>query len=228
MHEQAAVLFSAGVTRLAAALLVSLALATSQIAFAFVTALAALIPSPPLLAAAGVSGLIAALLFVTGGADEGLGGSVAALCLVLAVCLLAMAWARRRALERGTDVAIAILIVCSVFALVAIGSAGLDLTRLHQSARAMPSAVVLLSALAAASWMRPSPAPTAPDACAFPAHLVAAPFSEPRVRRTVKARVGSKPGPGGETVSWSSTSACSRAFSVEAVCAAGCGRARAG
>jgi len=153
LHHRPARSVSNAVVRCAATVFVTVALGASQFAFAFVTMLAVMVPSTPVLTGAGISGLVAALLVVINGA-HGPRGFVAGLSAGVALCLLAMAWVQRGTLRRSTDGAMAVLIACGACAVVAIAAAGLEVTRLNQSAKAMPSAVVLTSALAAAAWTR--------------------------------------------------------------------------
>jgi heat shock protein HtpX len=151
-HETPAVLpFSTAVSRLIAILAVALGWLAGQIAFGLVAMLAAFAPAAALLNAAAAAAFTAAAVAVRDGVDEHT-GFAAVLLVALGAALLAAAWVRRGETSRLAGVAGGIIGVGAALAVVAIGLGGFEPIRLHQGARAVPSAAILLAALAAACF----------------------------------------------------------------------------
>ena len=151
-HETAAALpFSAAVSRLIAILAMGLGWLVGQIAFGLVALLAAFAPAAALLNAAAAAAFTAAAVAVRDGIDEQT-GFAAVLLVALGAALLAAAWVRREEASRLAGVAGGILGVAATLAVVAVGLGGVEPIRLHQGARAVPSAAILLAALAAACF----------------------------------------------------------------------------
>jgi Zn-dependent protease with chaperone function len=128
----------------------AMVLAFSQIAVAFVALLGLLKPSLPLLAGAGLAALTAAGLLLRDHASTtyliGMALPVAAIGLML----LGLAWGHRHDDRIRAQPFVALIALPAAVAIAALTMNGIDAVRLHQSARAMPSATVLLVALAGA------------------------------------------------------------------------------
>jgi Zn-dependent protease with chaperone function len=135
--------------RLVVLTVATIVLALWQVAVALVALLAWRKPTTPLLAGAGAAGLTAAALLLR---DDG-AGYLVAMSLPLAatsVMFLGLAWTRRKAPQDGTRPFITALALAAVCTIVAVSTRGIDLVSLHRAARAVPSATVLLVALAGA------------------------------------------------------------------------------
>ena len=128
----------------------AMVLAFSQIAVAFVALLALLKPSMPLLAGAGLAAVTAAGLLLRDHTSTtyliGMSLPLAAIGLML----IGLAWGHRHDDRGRTQPFIALIALPAAVALAALTMNGVDAVRLHQSVRAMPSATVLLVALAGA------------------------------------------------------------------------------
>ncbi len=122
-------------------------LAFSQIAVAFVALLAWKKPTTPLLVGAGTAAVTAAaILHRDYGGEYLLAASLPV--VILGVMFLGLAWGHRKASQTGTRPYIAILALAAACTVVAVTMNGVDIVSLHRSARAIPSATVLLAALA--------------------------------------------------------------------------------
>jgi Zn-dependent protease with chaperone function len=135
--------------RLVVVTVAAIVLALSQVAVALVALLAWRKPTTPLLAGAGAAVLTAAALLLR---DYG-AGYLVAMSLPLAatsVMFLGLAWTRRKAPHDGTRPLIAALALAAWCTIVAVSTRGSDLVSLHRATRAVPSATVLLVALAGA------------------------------------------------------------------------------
>jgi Zn-dependent protease with chaperone function len=125
-------------------------LALSQIAVAFVALLAWLKPSLPLLVGAGLAALTAAGLVLR---DHNNTAYLIGMTLPLAVIglmLLGFAWGHRQDDRDRMRPFMALLALAAAVAMAALTMNGVDVIRLHQSARTMPAATVFLVALAGA------------------------------------------------------------------------------
>ncbi len=128
----------------------SMALTILHVAVAFVALLALIKPSVPLLVGAGLAALTAAGLAAL---DNGTFTYMSVMALPLVVTglmLLAFAWNHRHDARQGMRPYITLLGVLAALAVAALTINGVDVVRLHQSARSMPSATVLLVAFAGA------------------------------------------------------------------------------
>ena len=128
----------------------SMVLALSQIAVAFVALLALLKPSVPLLVGAGVAALTAAGLVLRDHPGVICATLMSLPLAVTGLLLLAFAWAHRHDARQGLRPYITLLGVLAALAVVALTMSGLNVVRLHLSARSMTSAIVLLGAFAGA------------------------------------------------------------------------------
>ena len=125
-------------------------LTLSHVAVAFVALLALLKPSLPLLLGAGLAALTAAGLVARDYAGTGYVTLASLPMAVTGLLLLAFAWGHRHDARQRTRPFIAALAVAAAAAVTALAFNGVDVIRLHQSARTIPSATVLLVALAGA------------------------------------------------------------------------------
>ena len=128
----------------------TMVLTLSHVAVAFVALLAALKPSLPLLAGAGLAALTAAGLAVRDHAGTAYVTLMALPLTVAGLVLLGFAWGHRHDARDGLRPFIALLAIAAAAAVAAVTANGFDVIRLHQGARTMPSATVLLVALAGA------------------------------------------------------------------------------
>ena len=127
-----------------------LLLTLSHVAVAFVALLALLKPSLPLLVGAGLAALTAGALAVRDYGDTAFVAVMSVPLAVIGMVLLAFAWGHRHDARHGMRPFIALLALAAAVAVAAVTMNGVDLLRLHQSARSMPSATVLSVALAGA------------------------------------------------------------------------------
>jgi heat shock protein HtpX len=125
-------------------------LALSQTAVAFVALLAWVRPSLPLLVGAGLATLAAAGLVFRDHGSIAYFVEVVLPLAVIGLVLLGLAWGHRHDHRDRMRPFIALLALPAAIGLVALTMSGFDVVRLHQSARTMPSATVLLVALAGA------------------------------------------------------------------------------
>jgi Zn-dependent protease with chaperone function len=123
-----------------------------QAAMAFVTLLAVIKPSAPLVAAAGVAWLASGALIARYDAPRN--GAMTELALVVGLLGLLLLYVARSKREKETPrsalLPAALLALCAAASTAAVALGGLDPVRLHQSARAATGAPVLLLALAGA------------------------------------------------------------------------------
>ena len=147
---------SAPVARFVAIFGCTLATVLGQFALALVAIVAALAPRPAVLNATGCAAFVTAAVLVSHGA-----GNVSpdfAFAVVLALLgtgFLALAHSRRADTARPAPLVIAVLAVSATMATAGIVLGGVDAVRLHQGARGLTAAPVLLVALAAACWNWP-------------------------------------------------------------------------
>ena len=123
-------------------------LVLTHVAVAFVALLALLKPSLALLTGAGLAALTAAGLAFRDQAGTAYGALMTLPLVVTGLLLLAFAWGHRHDARQELRPFIALLGVLAALAVAALTIGGVDAIRLHQSARALPSATVLLVALA--------------------------------------------------------------------------------
>jgi Zn-dependent protease with chaperone function len=138
------------IQRVAVLIAATMVLGLSQIAVAFVAFLAWVKPSLPLLVGAGLGALAAAGLVLR---DHTSTAYVIGMSLPLTgigLMLLGLAWGHRDDDRDRGQPFIALLALPAAVAIAALTMNGVDAIRLHQSARTMPSATVLLVALAGA------------------------------------------------------------------------------
>jgi hypothetical protein len=139
-----------GIQRVVVLTAAAMVLTLSHVAVAFVALLALLKPSVPLLVGAGLAALTAAGLAVRDHAGTTYGTLMSLPLAVTGLLLLAFARGHREDARQGMRPFIALLAVSAAAAVAALTIHGVDVVRLHQSARTMPSATVLLVALAGA------------------------------------------------------------------------------
>ena len=143
--------FSAAVSRLIAMLAMGLGWLVGQFAFGLVALLAAIVPAAALLNGAAAAAFTAAAVLVRDGIDEATLFQ-AGLVFALGAGLLATGRARRSETSRAATVIASVLGVAAALAVVSIGLGGVHPIRLHQGARAVPAAAILLTAFAAACF----------------------------------------------------------------------------
>jgi heat shock protein HtpX len=144
---------SAPVSRLVAVFGCTLVAMLGHIALAVVALAAALVPSAALLNATGVAALAAAAVTLRDGTAAGsFHIALASIVALLGVAFLVLAHSRRDDTVRGTSWALGALAIVAGLAASAIGLGGFDPIRLHQGARSLPGAAVLLVAVAAGCW----------------------------------------------------------------------------
>lgn len=142
-----------GVTRVVMALIGLLGMSVGQLAMLVVAVIAGLQPAAPLLAAAGAGSLTAAALLLRDRPAwcEDYAVLAAATLGALGVVLIAMAIAKRsEERPRAVTVLITVLGITTAAAVALVAASGLDAVHLHQSARTITSATILLLALAGA------------------------------------------------------------------------------
>jgi heat shock protein HtpX len=147
-HVQLTVV-SAPMARLVAIFGCLLATMLGQIALALVALLAVVAPGGAELMAAGGGTMVAAALALRNGSDP----AYALILALVGLAFIGMAYARRREKPRATRVAIASLATLAVLLTCGIALGGFDPIRLHQGARTLPAATIVLVALAGGCWM---------------------------------------------------------------------------
>lgn len=149
VHQARPFRVSPALTRVLGWLLVAIAVSIGQVAAAATALLAMLRPGTPLLAAAGTACVASAFLTLRDGAA--LYWPLALTLGVAGAGVWILAYVKRNE-ERahGPGRPVLILAVLAAISLVLVVSGGLTAVRLHQSARSLPSASVLLLALATA------------------------------------------------------------------------------
>ena len=149
----AAAAISAPVVRFAAAFVCGVAAMLGQFAFGLVAVLAAFVPVPAILNATGMAALVSAAVLLTQRSGDLLPhAGTAAILALLGVGSFAMAYSRRAEAVQPANFAVVALAVAAVVATIGIALGGFDAVRLHQGARDLTAAPVLLVALAAACW----------------------------------------------------------------------------
>jgi heat shock protein HtpX len=180
----AAVAISAPLVRLVAIFIGTIVAMLGQFALALVAIIAALAPAMALLNAAGAAAfLAAAVLMAHGGGDDATNFAFAAILAFLGAIFMLMAYFRRTDAAQPPRLAVAVLAAGAIGATLGITLGGLDAVRLHQGARDLAAAPVLLGALAAACWhwrtRRPSRLRHVPLAAALAALTIVALGSAP-------------------------------------------------
>ena len=152
LGEHAAVpVVSSPVTRFAAVFACTLAATLGHAALALVALVAAFAPAHGVLIATGAAAFVTAALVLA--RDTGYDGPALATILgLVGAGFLAMAHARRADGIRPPPLGIAVLAVGALLATAAVALGGLEAVRLHQGARDITAAPVLLVALAAVCW----------------------------------------------------------------------------
>jgi Zn-dependent protease with chaperone function len=138
------------IQRMAVVMIAAMVLTLSHVAVAFVALLAALKPSMPLLVAAGLAALTTAAFAVRDHAGTTYVTLMALPMTVVGLVLLGFAWGHRRDHPGRMRLSIALLGLAAAAAVAASTLDGLDVVPLHQGARGVPSATVLLTALGGA------------------------------------------------------------------------------
>ena len=144
---------SAPFIRIVAIFACTLATMLGQFAFALVAIIAALAPAAAVLNAAGGAAFVTAVVILARGGGDAAGNIAFAIILgVVGAGFLLMARTRQTDTAQTPPAAIAVLAVAAVVATAGIALGGFDPVRLHQGARDVSAAPVLLVALAAACW----------------------------------------------------------------------------
>jgi Zn-dependent protease with chaperone function len=151
-HDASARTFSPAVSRLVALFGMAFAWTFGQLAFGFVALLAALVPTAALINAAGTAALTTAAVLLRDGPVDGWAGGAAICLTIMGTGLLAIAWAQSDDTPRAATLLASALGAAAAIAVLSIALGGLDPIRLHQGARSVPAAAVLLSAIAAACF----------------------------------------------------------------------------
>jgi Zn-dependent protease with chaperone function len=139
---------SPGFARLMALVAMLIGAAAAQFACALVALVAFLRPNANLVAGSGVAAVTGASLLLRDGSARGR-ASIAAMLFITGSALMALAWLMRGdRTESPSMKPVATLAAAAALMLLFLMSGGLDRVRLHQSARALPSATILLTALA--------------------------------------------------------------------------------
>jgi Zn-dependent protease with chaperone function len=139
---------SPGFARLVALAAVVIGAGAAQFACALVALVTFLRPNANLVAGSGVAAFTAASLLLRDGSVRGR-ASVAAMLFITGGVLIALAWLMRGdRTESPSMKPVAALGMAAALMAVLLLTGGLDPVRLHQSARALPSATILLVALA--------------------------------------------------------------------------------
>jgi Zn-dependent protease with chaperone function len=139
---------SPGFARLMALLAVVIGAGVTQFACAFVALAAFLRPNASMVAGSGIAALTSASLLLRDGSARGR-ISIAAMLFITGGALIALAWLMRSdRTEPPSMKPLAALAAAAALMLLLLLAGGLDGVRLHQSARALPSATILLVALA--------------------------------------------------------------------------------
>jgi hypothetical protein len=138
------------IQRMAVVMIAAMVLTLSHVAVAFVALLAALKPSMPLLVGAGLAALTTAAFAVRDHAGTTYVTLMALPMTVVGLVLLGFAWGHRRDHPGRMRLSIALLGLAAAAAVAASTLDGLDVVPLHQGARGVPSATVLLTALGGA------------------------------------------------------------------------------
>jgi hypothetical protein len=147
------VAIAAPLTRIVAIFGCTLAAMLGQFAFALVAILAALAPAAAMLYAAGAAALVtAAVILAHSGEDAATKVTFAFIVGVLGAGFVLMARRRGADATQPPRFAIVIIAAAAFGATAGVMLGGLDPIRLHQGARDLPAAPVLLVALAAACW----------------------------------------------------------------------------
>ena len=139
-----------GVEKIIVMTAAALVLLLSHVAVAFVVILAWVKPSAPLLTGAGLAALTAAGLVARDHSNMPYATGLALPLAVIGLALLGFAWSHRHDAPDGMRRFIALLAVPAALSAAALVMNGVDVVRLHQSARTMPFATVLMVALAGA------------------------------------------------------------------------------
>ena len=139
----------ANVKRIVVLAIVTIGLSMSQFGMALIAILAWAKPTVPMFVAAGLAAFTTAAFMV-----RDLGQSYISELwmplLVLGLFFFALAWSARQTPRGGTGKWIAVLAAAAALWIAAVVSQGFDVVDLHRSARDLPSAIVLLVALAGA------------------------------------------------------------------------------
>ena len=131
----------------------TLAAMLAQFALALVAILAALVPAPALLNASGAAAFVTAAVLLTHGTGEGATDIAFAIVLgLIGAVFLWIAHTRRDDEARQPDALVSLLGVAAILVTAGIVLGGVNPVRLHQGARQLSAAPVLLVAVAAACW----------------------------------------------------------------------------
>jgi Zn-dependent protease with chaperone function len=139
-----------GIQRMVVLTAAALLLTLSHVAVAFVGLLALLKPSLPLLVGAALAAFTASALTFRDYADTAYVTMMSLPLAVTGLVLLGFAWGHRQDPRHGTRPFIAALALVAAVGVAAVTMNGVDVVRLHQNTRSMPSAIVLSVALAGA------------------------------------------------------------------------------
>lgn len=129
--------------------IVTIGLSMSQLGITLVAILAWAKPAVPMFVAAGLAALTTAA-FMLRDVSQNYISELWAPLAVLGLFFFGLAWSVRQAPRDGTGKYMAVLAAAAALLLVAVVSQGFDIFDLHRSARDLPSATVLLVALAGA------------------------------------------------------------------------------
>jgi Zn-dependent protease with chaperone function len=138
------------IQRMAVVMIAAMVLTLAHVAVAFVALLAALKPSMPLLVGAALAALTTAAFAVRDHAGTTYVTLMALPMTVVGLVLLGFAWGHRRDHPDRMRPFIVLLALTAAVAVAASTLDGLDVVPLHQGARGVPSATVLLAALGGA------------------------------------------------------------------------------